>query len=284
DELYNEQEEYKEDNLKIDGENTGDNNIEQPIRGTVLRESNGDEYDPERYTKVESNFDIMMNEQGKGSFILAEDIDKIAIKEEYKILLLGNFGVGKTNIILKYTSNQFFNDTSSVIGENNSIFKKTTKIDEGVVVEFTIEDTMGIERTSILPKQLYKDNHGLLIVFDLTDKDSFNKVEDWIKTGKEIAPKDVVIFIVGNKSDIHYLRKVDKNEAMLLARKYSATYQEVSAKTGNNIELLFEDLANQIREKQKENKGKNKVERKKERQTIGLKKGKFSKIKRKCCK
>ena len=129
-------------------------------------------------------------------------------------------------------------------------------------------------------KQFYTDSHGAMIVYDLTKKETFLKLNKWIKDVKEKALKDVVIMIVGNKSDL-ISEKVELGDE-LKPFKENYEYQEVSAKAGTNVALAFENLTNQIIkvQKQKKDKGGGEVPR----ESVSLKKVKHTKEKthRKC--
>lgn len=264
-------------------------NQENPLNPTFLRESDTFEEKEsscqlqKRYTTIESafNMDTGLGNLGKSDFILSENLEDIAVREDYKVLFLGNFGVGKSSIIMRFINNTFNNDINASLGQGT--YKKSIKIDQETLINLSLDDTLGIERASTVPKQFYKDVHGVIIVFDITDNNSYNDLDKWISNSNDFAPKDAVYYIVGNKIDMSFTRSVDKNNAEAKAEKIKANYLEVSAKTGANVDLLFEDLATKIFARQKENVGENKVERQKERHTIGLSKKKFKGFKRKCC-
>lgn len=170
----------------------------------------------------------------------------------FKIIVIGDIAVGKTSIIERYISNKFSEDYKSSI--SCDFKKKRIDIDGENDANLQVWDTQGEERFMSVTKQYYNDSHGAILVYDLTQKDTFIKMSQWLKDIKNNAPKDIVIMIVGNKSDLVNERKVLGNELDPFKENY--LYQEVSAKTGNNISLVFEDLIHKIIEKQKEEKEK----------------------------
>ena len=158
-----------------------------------------------------------------------------------KILTLGAQNVGKTNIILRYSDNQFHERINSTIG----IDFKTKMIKKGnEIIKVTIYDTAGQERFNYLIKNYYKGTNGVLLVFDITNRDSFNKIDFWLKDLKENADNidNLFIYLIGNKIDLEDKRQVSFEEAKEFASKKNMPYIEVSAKTGQNIKKLFDEM------------------------------------------
>ena len=183
-----------------------------------------------------------------------------------KIIVLGNIAVGKTSVIRRYITNTFSDEHKTTIGCEYK--KKTIEIDGETNANLQIWDTAGEEKFMSVTKQYYNDSNGAMIIYDLTKRDTFQKVSQWIKDVKEIAPKDVVIMVVGNKSDLSN-EKVELGDE-LQPIKDNYLYQDVSAKAGTNVSLAFENLALKIIEKLKERKEKgDKVE---QRESLLLKK------------
>ena len=168
---------------------------------------------------------------------------------QYKIIILGDFGVGKTSFIDKY-----FNGMLNKKGKRETykfedeIYKKRIQIDENITVEIHLWDTAGQEKSGNLIKKYYIDSYGVFIVFDLTNKKSFKNLPKWINNIKDYCPKDIVCCFIGNKSDLTKERKV----AFEVAKDFvkDDLYYEVSSKTGTNVSLAFEQLAYNIVEKQ----------------------------------
>ena len=166
-----------------------------------------------------------------------------------KILLVGNFGSGKTSIINRFVDNKFSDNSLQTFSQSNpetiNQKTKTLNIDSTTIAILSITDTAGEERHAKLIKNYFTDIHGALIVFDLNDQESFAQVEKWNDELIKNAPKDLVTMLVGNKSDITE-RKVKVQEVNTIAQKLSFESYEVSAKTGNNVALVFEKLTNKI--------------------------------------
>ena len=191
-----------------------------------------------------------------------------------KIIVLGDIAVGKTSLIGRYITNTFSDQYKSSIG--CELKQKTVDIDKDIQAKLQIWDTAGEERFLAVTKQYYNGSHGAMVVYDVTNKDTFLKMNKWIKDVKNNAPKNIVIMVVGNKSDLDK-KKVDLGPE-LDPFKENYLYKEVSAKSGLNVNIAFENLANKIIEKQKE-KG-NEEEVKKD--TVPLKRTTLGKKQKKC--
>lgn len=192
----------------------------------------------------------------------------------FKIIVLGDIAVGKTSVIGRYITNTFTQEHKSSI--SCEFKKKKINIDANTDVNLQIWDTVGEERFMSVTRQYYINSHGAMIIYDLTNKDSFIKMNKWIKDVKDNAPKNIIIMVVGNKSDLSE-KKIDLGSE-LNPFKQNYMYCEVSAKNGTNISMAFEDLAFKIIEKQKE-KGKEETETK---DTIPLKKASGKQKNKKC--
>ena len=204
--------------------------------------------------------------------------------KKIKIILIGEKGSGKTSLIKRYVKNQF---DASEQESGSAEQSKTIDIDSNLAVELTIGDTAEEEKLGKFTKNYYKDAHGALVVFDLTNQQSFQNLKSWMEEIHSNAPEDIVLCIIGNKSDLTADRKVKNEDAKDLAK--DNIYYEVSAKNGNNVSLAFEQLIYGIIEKQKEEeKNPSKVIRGEEgRQSINLSKKKedlkVPKKSQKCC-
>ena len=169
------------------------------------------------------------------------------IEYTFKIILLGDSLVGKTSFVNRFVSNKFEKYQCTINIQN---YKKQIKIDKSTLVNLTIWDTAGQEKFRSLTKQYYHDSQGAIIMFDITDKNSFLKVESWINELIEYGPKDCSIILIGNKTDLNHQRVIDFNEGNKLAEKYHILFCEVSAKLGSNINQAFEQLSSIIINKQ----------------------------------
>ena len=169
-------------------------------------------------------------------------------KLDFKVIVLGDIAVGKTSVIGRYITNTFSEVHKSSI--SCEFKKKKIEVDADTEVNLQIWDTVGEERFLSVTKQYYNNSHGAMIIYDLTNRNSFTKMNKWINDVKDNAPKNIVIMIVGNKSDLTD-KKVDLGEE-LNPFKQNYMYLEVSAQNGTNVSLAFEDLTFKIIEKQKE--------------------------------
>ena len=166
-------------------------------------------------------------------------IDRIV--HELKIILLGDVSVGKTAMFNRFVDNTFTDQYASNIGAAFKI--KMIYLNENTGAELKIWDTCGSEKFRAVTRQYYQDTHGAIILFDLTEKKTFLSVQNWYNDLKENGPNGTTIFLVGNKSDLVDNRAVTFEEAETFAKSNHLKYLEVSAKTGDNIELVFDKLA-----------------------------------------
>ena len=238
----------------------------------------------DRFTKVENDvFGIEGYQEGKpeenkGNEEIVtpmgnknkQKIDPNREVKQFKIILLGEKGVGKSSIIERYVNNKFSSNENQE--KSDAVKIKNYDIDKNLTAELSINDTTEIERTSIFPKDYYRDAHGAILVFNLTDENSFKRLSYWREQLHSNAPVDIVVCYLGNQADKIADRKV-KKEDIIKFLDGEKLYYDVSAKTGNNISLAFEQLTMAIVEKQKEEENNpDKVVRGKEgRKTVGLK-------------
>ena len=157
-----------------------------------------------------------------------------------KVVLIGNSGVGKTCISQRYINDSFTNNEQSTVGA--SYFQKKLEID-GKSINLDIWDTAGQERYRSMGKMFYKDAFIVLFVYDITDKKSFLELKNvWYDEIKKTGEKHSVLAVVGNKSDLYLKEQVDEDEARKWADDIGAIYTLVSAKEGDCINLLFDNV------------------------------------------
>lgn len=160
-----------------------------------------------------------------------------------KILTIGESAVGKTCILLRFTDNKFLVNHITTIGIDYK--SKTIKMGQKTV-KLKIWDTAGQERFRNITKQYYKGADGILLVYDVTDRNSFEKIKDWMKQIQENTQKDQIgIVLLGNKSDLDD-RQVSYEEGASLAKEYNLLFWETSAFKDKNINESFEGLTNLI--------------------------------------
>jgi small GTP-binding protein len=162
----------------------------------------------------------------------------------FKIIMVGNLAVGKSSILTKFKNNKFNPKYQCTI--NVDIQMDSINIDEENIVDLQIWDTCGQETFRNLTRQYYNNSQGCLLVFDLTDRYSFEKLEDWIKDIQQFGARNCVVMLVGNKADLINNRVVSFDEASELAKKYQLDYIETSAKNGMNISFIFTYIASVI--------------------------------------
>ena len=156
-----------------------------------------------------------------------------------KVTLLGDSGVGKTCIIKRYTADDFNLNCGSSIGASYS--QKILKINDK---EITLDlwDTAGQEKYRALGRHFYKEAFIVCLVYDITNQLTFDNLKMWYNDLKMYGEKYTVTAVVGNKSDCYEKEEVKEEEARKYAEEIKSHYFLVSAKTGDNIELLFKNL------------------------------------------
>ena len=168
-----------------------------------------------------------------------------------KLLTLGYTTVGKTSITLRYSENKFRNTFFSTIGVDSK--SKSIKIGKDTV-KVTIRDTAGQEKYQSIAKTYYLGVNGALLIYDITNEFSFQKVDFWYNDLKNNANIDeMFLCLVGNKMDLKQNRVVARETAEKYAKEKNIPYYEVSAKSGEGIKLLFDDIINKIVKKIKLN-------------------------------
>ena len=164
----------------------------------------------------------------------------------FKIILIGDSGVGKTNILSRYTNNYFSDSSKSTVA-----VELGCKIEEvnGTKVKIQVWDTAGQERYKSITKTYYKGAKGALIVYDISRKESFLNVDKWIGDLKEFGEEDVCVILVGNKCDLEDFRQVSTDEVSKKAEQYSVGFCETSALSAKNIDTAFQMLIKKVSEK-----------------------------------
>jgi len=163
---------------------------------------------------------------------------------EFKIILLGSISVGKTSILSRYTANEFREDYKCTIKSDFKV--KAINVNNNTQAKLTIWDTCGDEKFRAITRQYYKEAQGILLVYDITNKESFDNIDKWIEDIKNSAPANCVIFLVGNKSDLADKRAVSFQEGKNKSEEYGLLFNEVSAKNGDNILLIFGNISEAI--------------------------------------
>lgn len=162
----------------------------------------------------------------------------------FKIILIGDSGVGKSCILIRFSDDKYRETYISTIGVD---FKIKTIEHDHKIIKLQIWDTAGQERFRNITSSYYRGSHGIIIVFDLTDKESFENIQDWIREINKYAFEGVSKIIVGNKSDLYDRRMVYNGSGY--AKSLNIPYIETSAKNADNIDELFYQMSSQMKRK-----------------------------------
>ena len=162
----------------------------------------------------------------------------------YKILLLGDSSVGKTCFLMRYTDNTFQDIHMSTIGLDYKL--KNVQLENGKMVKIQVWDTAGQDRFRSITKNYYKGAHGIVLIYDVTENKSFENVKNWMNQIKEEISDKVTIVLVGNKIDDEEHRKVTTEQGESMAKEFGIMFFECSAKTGENIDGIFNDLVRKV--------------------------------------
>ncbi|KPP68680.1 ras-related protein Rab-15-like [Scleropages formosus] len=157
----------------------------------------------------------------------------------FRLLLLGDSGVGKTCLLCRFTDNEFHSSHISTIGVD---FKMKTLEIDGIKVRIQIWDTAGQERYQTITKQYYRRAQGIFLVYDITSERSFQHIMKWASDVDEYAPDHVQKILIGNKSDEDQKRQVAREQGSKLAKTYGMDFFETSACTNYNIKESFTRL------------------------------------------
>ena len=161
----------------------------------------------------------------------------------FKLILIGDSYVGKSNILLKYLKNQFNENSKTTVGLE---FGTKNIIINNKRIKIQIWDTAGQERYRSITSAYYKGAKGALIVYDITRKNTFDNIDKWITDLKLNGDKNICIIILGNKYDLIDKREINKNDGIKKAEMYKTAFLETSALNGDNISKAFDELIEQI--------------------------------------
>ena len=182
---------------------------------------------------------------------------------QFKVIMLGDVAVGKTSLVTRFVDNEFKSAYHCTVGVEYKV--KSLKIDPYTNVHLKIWDTCGEEKYRTITRQYYRDANGVVLVFDLTNKSSFDKLSGWLHDIKEYGPKDTCVILVGNKSDVQDRKLFLFEEGKKFAMTYKMPYIEVSAKNGTNVLSMFENITKKmidnvsLNEDNEDDKDKNKI-------------------------
>ncbi len=165
---------------------------------------------------------------------------------EVKIVLIGNASVGKTCIISRLVRQEFEERTSTTVGA--MFYSQEIEVD-GKIYQMHIWDTAGQERLRAIAPLYYRDANGILLVYDITSKDSFLELQKWVTDIQTKGNQDSNLLVVGNKFDLSLESEVTESEATAYAKTLNAEHIYVSAKDGTNIQECFAQMVRSIHER-----------------------------------
>ncbi|KAK8530101.1 hypothetical protein V6N13_102978 [Hibiscus sabdariffa] len=161
----------------------------------------------------------------------------------FKVVLIGDSGVGKSNLLSRFTRNEFCLESKSTIGVE---FATRTLQVEGRTVKAQIWDTAGQERYRAITSAYYRGALGALLVYDVTKPTTFENVNRWLKELRDHADSNIVIMLVGNKTDLKHLRAVSTEDGQSYAEKEGLSFIETSALDATNVEKAFQTSLSEI--------------------------------------
>ncbi|KAI8361754.1 small GTPase [Blakeslea trispora] len=161
----------------------------------------------------------------------------------FKVVLIGDSGVGKTNLLSKFTRNEFNMESKSTIGVEFAT--RSVQVDSKTV-KAQIWDTAGQERYRAITSAYYRGAVGALLVYDISKYNTYENVMRWLKELRDHADANIVVMLVGNKSDLRHLRAVPTEEAKQFAAENGLSFIETSALDSSNVELAFQRILTEI--------------------------------------
>lgn len=168
---------------------------------------------------------------------------KFPMPQKYKIVFVGNEAVGKTSMITRYVNGHFDASYEATIGVDfltKQVFRNSEE-----KIKLQLWDTAGQERFRSLIPSYIRNTHVACLIFDITDRNSFECIKFWLEQLKQHhkKPKQLKLFLIGNKTDLEDSRAVDSDEGFALANKLGMhDYFEVSAKSGDHIDDMFDQI------------------------------------------
>ncbi|CAF0807976.1 unnamed protein product [Adineta steineri] len=161
-----------------------------------------------------------------------------------KILIIGESGVGKSSLLLRFTDDRFDVEMAATIGVDFKVKQLTI---DGNRVKLAIWDTAGQERFRTLTPGYYRGAQGAILVYDVCNRDSFRQLDRWIAELDTFSTKmNIIKMLVGNKIDQEDKREVTRDEGARFARKHSMLFIEASARTREGVQIAFEELVEKI--------------------------------------
>ncbi|OVA03014.1 Small GTPase superfamily [Macleaya cordata] len=173
-----------------------------------------------------------------GAYKAEDDYDYL-----FKVVLIGDSGVGKSNLLSRFTRNEFSLESKSTIGVE---FATRSLNVDGKVIKAQIWDTAGQERYRAITSAYYRGAVGALLVYDVTRHATFESVERWLKELRNHTDPNIVVMLIGNKSDLRHLVAVSTEDGKSFAEQESLYFMETSALEATNVENAFAEVLTQI--------------------------------------
>ena len=170
-----------------------------------------------------------------------EASDCRAAPKKFKVVVLGDELASKTSLVCRYVDDTFEEHPPSTIGVN--LHSKTAYLEDGRSLRLQLWDTAGQERYHSLIPSYIRDAAAAVVVYDITSQSSFQKTRSWVAFARAERGNEAVLALVGNKSDLASDRQVSEEEGKELAKELGLMFMETSAKRGENVTMLFQQLA-----------------------------------------
>ena len=215
--------------------------------------------------------------------IVIEEVSSSEVKEDFKIkiVVVGDSGVGKTNLIRRFINNEFSENLKATIGVE--FMSKTYRINKHLF-KIEIWDTAGQERYKSITAVYYKGAKGALVVYDTTEQATFDDIDKWMFEIKDKTSKDIKLMIIGNKIDLKDEREVKNEDALKKAVSLGIPLMETSALDATNVKEAFNDLLKEIYKDMKDNLNKPENKYQNDKKAIDIKINEPEKKKKsKCC-
>ena len=197
----------------------------------------------------------------------------------FKVLLLGNSDVGKSSLLLRYVDSVWSDTFVPTIGVDFKV--KTIEID-GKKVKLQIWDTAGQERFRTVVSTYFRGAHGIFLIYDITNRDSFKNLENWLIEIEKNASENVLKILIGNKNDLEDERDITPDEGKAFANRNGMQFIETSAKMNTNVNEAFETLGKLMIEfNSQQNQAM--TQDKKDKKVLGASSGKNLNTKKGCC-
>jgi len=161
----------------------------------------------------------------------------------FKVVLIGDSGVGKSNLLSRFTRNDFNMESKSTIGVE---FATRTITVDNKVIKAQIWDTAGQEKYRAITSAYYRGAVGALLVYDISKRLSYDNVSRWLKELRDHADQNIVIMLVGNKKDLRHMRQVQTDEAKDFCKQHKLFFIETSALADSNVATAFETILKEI--------------------------------------